>query len=179
MALLYIEMVVSTHEENPPGWPRPWLEHPSGRRPLPWILGSAPIILDAWITFDMDRARRAHTKRLCFCCGLPLAALIVLGCYRPERKAETLMRSDGPGGHPRCLALALGSCPHLASAGHRETITYLYEGSGLGYSTDSTDPTRPFDQPVRVDPEARPLTREALLALAVDDPEGRRSRESS
>lgn len=167
--------MLGVHEENPPGWPRPWLEHPFGRCPLPWILGSAPIILDAWLAFDVGRARRAHEQRLCFCCGLPLAARIVLGCYRPGRAAEALARSDGPGGHPRCLELALGSCPHLASAGRSETIAYLYEGSGLGYSPQSTitaHPAWPFDQPVRVDPAARPLTREALSELASADPRG-------
>jgi hypothetical protein len=158
---------------NPAGWPRPWLAHPTGRRlPVPWISGLAPLILGAWASFDPHRASQAQEQRLCFCCGRRLERLVILGRYSslPEKN----MLSDGPGGHPRCLALAAGACPYLQlqqACDPNVAVAYVYEGPGLGYRPIPASKTL-FSSPVVVDPTAQALTYPQLTRLAHHDPLG-------
>lgn len=160
---------------NPVGWPRPWLAHqPTGRRlPMPWISGLAPIITGAWASFDPHRALQAQEQRLCFCCGRQLERLVVLGRYASV-DSEKKMLSDGPGGHPQCLALAASVCPHLRRQQARDpdvTVAYVYDGPGLGYRP-TLDSKNPFSNPVVVDPTAHALTNAQLVGLASHDPLG-------
>lgn len=159
------------------GWPRPYAwyeadEHQvadgtrmSGNLPVPWVAEVGPHGV-GWTTFHGD-ADRAHDERLCQVCGLQLGSIVLLGLARP---GET----SGPGCHPRCMALAVQHCPHLALDG---VIAYQYTGPGPGYVDDIAFPwNSPYNglyaENVNVSTYAVPLTAADVKALAKRDPMG-------
>lgn len=167
------------------GWPRPHARfNPShydtppeeSRRvrllPVPWIAALQSTGAVEWTGFHRD-ADRAHHQRLCQICGQKLHRLIVLA--RAFQEGET----SGPGGHPRCMALAAQSCPHLLRHGGEDAVVaYLYDGPGLGYvSAPDWTPAEGetmYSDTNGVDSSSVPLTRGELKALARRDPLGDR-----
>lgn len=160
-----------------PGWPRPWrrwkarLDLPEGvpterLLPVPWINGGKTLTED-WLAFRAD-AIEAHDNRLCTVCGETMEGTIVLGRYGTEGKF-----TSGPGGHPRCLLLAVSLCPHFAIQDN--VVAYAYDGPTPGYRISSyvrEDAEQPYVDIAAVKHNARPLTREALRELAKRSPLG-------
>ncbi len=167
------------------GWPRPKAEWKAGGRmtyaggsrgampdrlPVPWMNGPCVAQRGDWHSFR-DDAWRAHAHRLCAVCGERMEGLVVLGQFG-HHPGET----SGPGGHPRCMWLAVNSCPHLAEQG--ETVAWSYDGPGNGYEISAEDGLQDGGVPENwgegepVSPGAQPLGREQLKALAKADPLG-------
>jgi hypothetical protein len=128
------ELTGSTQAGQPastPGWPRPfhdWQpEIGDGRRlPVPWVIATDPGGGVAWVALH-DHADQAHDGRLCQICGLIMDGVVLLGVTGDRY-------TNGPGCHPRCMALALVSCPHfLGRAAEGEGCVYRYDGPGPGY----------------------------------------------
>ena len=160
-----------------PGWPRPRCTYQTElgtfTLPRPWILArgrrdAAP----QWAEFDRARAKAAHERRLCQVCGDSLQQIIVLGLVQCSDD-----ETSGPGCHPRCAALMAQHCPHFARATRSPaaTVAFRYEGEGCGYELPvGYDPELPFAtvNPVLIDPDAEPMTRDDLRVLAAHDPLG-------
>lgn len=126
-----------------PGWPR-WfiavdIDGEQRHLPLPWINAVAPVFEGSrgFVKMDPRRAREAAEDRLCVICGLELGVSRVMGAFgsNVEIPHEVLL-TDGPPGHPRCIALAARHCPHLrrqwenTPAPDDVIIAYVYEGAG-------------------------------------------------
>lgn len=169
------ELIAATY----PGWPRRLLKVPWKPRamPLVWINASRPAFEhNGWKQLDQGRVREARDDLLCFCCGESLSLLQVMGRHRAsyEVDGDVARLTDGPGGHPRCMALATEHCPHLRaqlSAAPEREIAFVYSGPGLGY-IDIPEEMSIGTPRLLVRPEAEPLTLVQLLELAESDPLG-------
>ena len=139
--------------------------------PVPWVLEADDDGGVAWTSLH-DDAARAHHERLCQVCGLKLAVVILLG--------DDNGRTNGPGCHPRCMALAVRFCPNFP-AGESAVVAYRYEGPGVGYhipaavfrlSDDAEQ--NPYETGVVPVSAAivNPMTRAEVKALACRDPLG-------
>lgn len=161
-----------------PGWPRPYVERDEKRYPLPWVNGLAPALGRTFAELNGWRSRQCEDYRLCFCCGLALVRLQIMGRHRAsfEDEQHTVYLTDGPAGHPRCLALAAQHCPHLREQ-HRgdpdAVIALAWDGrERLGY-VELPSEMRTGAQPrLIVRPGAVPLTLGRLRELAKADPLG-------
>ena len=92
---------------------------------------------------------------------------------------HTVYLTDGPAGHPRCLALAAAHCPHLLNqhGGDPEYVIALAweDIEHLGY-VELPAEMRTGQQPrLVVRPGAVPLTLGRLRELASTDPLGERA----
>lgn len=165
------------------GWPRSKLKVDRHERavPLPWINGMLPAIeSDGWKRLDPMRNRVAEDESLCFCCGEPLRELSVMGRHRASfasgRSGRFAWITDGPAGHPRCLALAAAHCPHLREQhGGRDDIVIAFSWDRpdtLGYVETPLELVQLGEPRLLVRPEAVPLTLAELRALASRDPVG-------
>lgn len=76
----------------------------------------------------------------------------------------------GPGGHPRCILLAVQTCPHLVELGG--VVAWEYVGEGTGYVVTPEDLEDGFGSGEPVAPGARPLTRDEVRDIAKQDPWG-------
>jgi len=84
-------------------------------------------------------------------------------------RAETA----GPGGHPRCIWLAVNTCPHLVEHDDPDdTIAWLYVGDGVGYLISPDQLENEYGHGEEIIEGAEPLTRAALRVLAKQDPLG-------
>lgn len=167
-----------------PGFPRADLRVAWKPRayPLPWINSWKPALSrTGWKELDTKRAVEAEEKRLCFLCGEPLGDLSIMGRHRASYSEEGTDGSrwnwitDGPPGHPRCLALAAEVCPHLRTQheGNEDfIIAFQWEGPLLGYLEVPKDLMTDGSPRYLVRPGAKPLTLGELRALAEVDPLG-------
>jgi hypothetical protein len=171
----------AVHQERSPadtGWPRPkrpWKDgvgdgyHRDSRDklpdllPAPWINGTEIEAQEDWHSFRPD-AMRAHEERLCVVCGEPLNQSVILGVMDIRRR-----ETSGPGGHPRCIWVAVNSCPHLVEL-ESDTVAWEYVDEGVGYDGPSHEDA--YGSGERVDDSAHPLTRSQLKSLARTDPLG-------
>lgn len=169
---------IPPHKDGATGWPRPrgtWDKpyddaHEPKPLPVPWITHVSEREGVVWTMFH-DHASKAHTERLRQVCGEQLSRRLVL--CRAHQDGDT----PGPACHPRCAALAVRFCPHLAQHAGDEIIAYLYVGDGVGYEFEiySPDPDALdglYENPHQVVAEAEPLTRSQLVVLATEDPLG-------
>lgn len=160
------------------GWPRPRHEWRAARSvnrcpelparlPVPWINGPRVQADGDWHGFRVD-ALRAHHERLCVVCGLPLSQRILLGAMRGEQITA------GPGGHPRCILLAINTCPHLVELDWDDvTVAWEYIGAGVGYLLDDVDDVEEnYGAGEVIVGDARPLTRKQAVEIARLDPLG-------
>jgi hypothetical protein len=129
------------------GWPRRFLptDGTPARLPLPWINGAHPILNGrrGWVELNELRLKEAEKERLCFCCGEALNKTLVMGRHRAsfprdedEPGSPIIWLTDGPGGHPRCMALAAQYCPHLTRQHQGDPdfrIALAWAGEGPGY----------------------------------------------
>lgn len=170
------ELVAATR----PGWPRAMLQTPWRDRalPLPWISGLSPALKpEGWKEMVFERVEQAERQRMCFCCGDLLCKTTIMGRHRAswhdDENDRMIWLTDGPAGHPRCLALAAGHCPHLLKQhqGDRDYIIALrWDKPGLGYVELPEEMAGEVRRLVR--PNAVPLTLRELRALAATDPMG-------
>lgn len=83
--------------------------------------------------------------------------------------------TDGPAGHPRCVALAAEHCPHLRTQ-HKgdETflIAFVWTGGGLGYMQAPEDTSMEGGPRLVVRPGVTDLTLGELRQLALENPLG-------
>lgn len=164
------------------GWPRNRYAHPAQLKalPLPWINGTKPIFEQSgWIMLDAVRRRACEDERLCFCCGEPLQALSVMGRHKAsfKRGDRQVWLTDGPAGHPRCLALAAVHCPHLAAqhrGRERFIIAFTWRSLELGYVETPEEVVAKGEPRFIVRPGAKPITLGTLRKLARTDPLGAR-----
>lgn len=164
------------------GWPRAFIEWDEGLFPLPWVNGTAPALrLSGFVELNALRARNAEDYRLCFCCGEPLRHLAIMGRHRAslDDTDPQVWLTDGPAGHPRCMALAAKHCPHLRGQ-HRDdsgfVIALAWEGiEVLGYVELPSEMNTGGQPRFIVRPGAVPLTLGRLRELAVADPLGERA----
>lgn len=143
----------------------PWLPD---RLPAPWIGGLHPHDSDDWHSFR-DDAVRCHHERLCAICGEPMGERVLLGSM-DQRKMTA-----GPGGHPRCIALAVATCPHLAQRRDDPdaVVAYEYVGDDVGYLIVNDDQLHnDYGSGEDIHPDARPLTRAQVQQIALRDPLG-------
>lgn len=159
-----------------PGWPRPWRmwEPDEWKRergamarllPVPWINGSN-IEKGDWLSFPDDRDR-AHHDRLCAVCGEHMAGAVVLGAFMG------LKETSGPGGHPRCMLMAVLLCPHFQKEREEDApVAWLHRGDGPGYVVEGAWKDEPYIGTNDVVPTAEPLTVDALKKLAKAEPLG-------
>lgn len=171
-----------------PGWPRALVEDPAMSPamraqalrpprpiPLPWINAINPLLHGrrGWLEMHGARSREADEQGLCFCCGLPLQRLKVMGQHRSS--FDGVPMTDGPPGHPRCVALAATYCPHLERQ-HRGdedvVIAYGWGEDGPGYQQVPEEMLVSGQPRYVVLPGARPLTLAHLRLLAQRDPLG-------
>ena len=147
----------------PPGWPRPRAEGPDGELlPVPWVVEASHGEGVAWTVLH-DDSQRAHTERLCQVCGLKLHQVVLLGTFDGY--------VNGPGCHPRCLALALQFCPHFTGGHDTDQVGWRYEGDGLGYiAPGAFGDVYAISNPV--DPAGVAITRAEVKDLARRDPLG-------
>lgn len=178
------------HAKAAPGWPRWFFLVTVGgrprRMPLPWINGLHPVWagVRGFVKMEpgrVDEAKSAGRFGLCVVCGEELGHVRVMGRWRGDKELERVtMLTDGPPGHPRCIALAVKHCPHLrALAGEPEgdrkgpepdrVVAYVYDGPG---PAAMEVPGTNAGIPRVVHPRARPLTPEELRALVSRDPLG-------
>jgi hypothetical protein len=194
--------VVELQRRSQPGWPRWMVPMQNGRRyPMPWINAISPVFygLAGFTRMDLGRVQAANDDGLCFCCGLPLERVICMGRYAGaredtdeatfEHEGKPVYLTDGPPGHPRCVALAAQHCPHLRRDDglRRPTrdgiVAFAYEGrrdlACLEVPLKREERELPDGtmaehmRPRVVNPRARRLSREELSALASSDPMGR------
>ncbi len=165
-----------------PGWPRalvrvPWKVKPL---PLPWINAIAPLLKErGWVEMDGNRWRDADDHGLCFCCGEPLRGTKVLGrhgasWYSAECR-HMVWLTDGPPGHPRCIALAARHCPHLRGQHQGDedfVIALAWTGDGVGYVEVPPEHQVEGAPRLLVHPHAKQLTLAQLRAYASADPLG-------
>lgn len=169
---------------NPDGLPARCPELPE-RLPVPWINGpciersSEALRASAWTEFREDGSR-AHYERLCFFCGQPLGSRILLGAFGISIGGRPL--TSGPGGHPRCIRIAIECCPHLVELrnhGPETIVAYEYVGPGTGYEVDPE--YKDFREWInaegwgsgeKIDLSARPLTSSQVADIAKKDPLG-------
>jgi hypothetical protein len=125
-----------------PGWPRAMIRTRWRSRtyPLPWINGWKPMVeRHGFKELNTKRNNEAERDRLCFCCGEPLLELSLMGRHRASFE---VWLTDGPAGHPRCMALAVEYCPHLRKQ-HRGdpdfVIAYAWRGKTIGYVETPTE----------------------------------------
>jgi hypothetical protein len=160
------------------GWPRRWLHWKAGRghtprrqsglKPVPWINGVHPAEDNNWLQFPPERSDKAYYHRVCVVCGEPMTGTIIFGVDDEDSHSTA-----GPGGHPRCLWLAVNTCPHLMEKGPAETVAWAYEGTGRGHTCPAVPDDEPYSSGSQVvDLDARPLTRDELRAWAKRDPFG-------
>jgi hypothetical protein len=156
------------------------------RLPLPWVNGLKPVWQAARGFVEMDPKRVSASEQtkpwgLCVVCGLELGRVRVMGRFRGTDRLAGVMLTDGPAGHPRCIALAARHCPHLRSlagldeplrngAEHDRVVAYVYDGPGP--PSLAVPKGRGSGLPRVVHPSARKLTPEDLRALAKTDPLG-------
>lgn len=130
------------------------------RFPTPWINGTHGLRGDFY-SFRID-SLRALEDRLCCICGDPLRASVAIGAESGKR------RTAGGWGHPRCLVLAVRTCPHFTEAPVPfEVVAYRHTGPGIGV----VRPEFAIDDIVET---AEPLSLGALVAWAKADPWGDR-----
>jgi len=127
-----------------PGWPRPKAPGPDGKLlPVPWIVPPPE-----WASMDPARGRASIEERLCQVCGEGFtepdeAAVIFLdgmprdietyrelavgyevgsdpNCWALDK--IVLKARDQAILHERCAKLAVGFCPHLATAKAKNTL---------------------------------------------------------
>lgn len=169
------------------GWPRTFL-HSDGddrARPMQWINGIAAAVDGSWIAMDPARLRESREERVCFCCGGRLGTVEVMGRHRASEpwSDPPIWLSDGPPGHPRCVALAAGFCPHLyRQHGGVEDflIAWAFTPStawprGYVMIEQRDDPDAEQQGPMNrmiVHPSAFPLTLGRLREYAARDPLG-------
>lgn len=162
------------------GWPRNRYVAPGRDRalPLPWINGLNPFA-DArgWIMLDGARRHACEHERLCFCCGEPLQTLSIMGRHRASfrRGDRRVWLTDGPAGHPRCMALAAVHCPHLRDqhrGRERFIIAFTWRGLELGYVEMPEEIVAKGEPRFIVRPGATPITLGTLRKLAAADPLG-------
>lgn len=166
-----------------PGWPRLMLKVPwkPWAYPLPWISRSAPAFNRiGWRELDKDRWAEAERDRLCFCCGMKLERLTIMGRHRAslEDTEPQVWLTDGPAGHPRCVALAAEHCPHLREQHRGQTdfvIAFAWNDPEiLGYVELPLKTEKGRELRLIVRPGARPLTLGELRKLAKGNPMGAR-----
>lgn len=167
-------------EATRPGWPRMRFRRPGEKaHPMPWINALNPAMKPrGWIEMHGQRVRQAEEQRLCFCCGQELAELSVMGRHRASfldtDTGQWIWMTDGPPGHPRCVALAAAHCPHLLDQheGHADyTIALLWRGATTGYV--ETPQEMSIGEPrYVVRPGAVALSLGELRKLAARDPLG-------
>jgi hypothetical protein len=178
-----------TRPTDAPGWPRRWLrwkgrtiipqgEHRlPGLKPSPWINGDGPEKANDWLCFPADRSFSAYYHGACVVCGEPCEGAYVMGAYGgfwQDKGKETA----GPGGHPRCLYLAVTTCPHLLEIDADKPVAYVYDGFRNSHTCRQAEvgEDEPYSDGVQeVNQDAVPLTRDELKALARRDPDGTRS----
>lgn len=115
----------------------------------------------------------AEKEGICFCCGEVLRKLQVMGRHRAS--IEGVHLTDGPAGHPRCVALAAEHCPHLRNQHKGDegfVIALVWRGQGLGYVKTPHEMMVDGSPRLVVRPEATTLTLGELRKLAKDDPLG-------
>jgi hypothetical protein len=164
------------------GWPRARLAHPAQLRalPLPWINGTKPAFEpQGWKMLDAGRRRDCEELRLCFCCGERLDGLSVMGRHRASfrRGDRWVWLTDGPAGHPRCMALAAVHCPHLRDqhrGRERFIIAFTWRGLELGYVETPEEIVAKGEPRFIVRPGAKAITLGTLRKLAKADPLGER-----
>jgi hypothetical protein len=133
--------------------------------PVPWINGPRVRESGDWHGFRKD-ATRAHHERLCIVCGEKLHERILIGSVSGQRETA------GPGGHPRCILLAVNRCPHIAERDSTEIVAFEYIGPGVGYIVASDQLETGWGAGEDIVPEARPLTRPQVARIAQADPWG-------
>lgn len=167
-----------------PGWPRPKREarvrwDPDLKMlPAPYINGE-PIERsvklgrrgDGWLDFRDDCYQRHVVERRCVVCGEPLNKVILLGAFSTDHLDDRPLTS-GPGGHPRCMWLAVKSCPHLQEKSEG-VVAYRYRGKGIGFFKP---PTKANDMGagdrLLASAARHPLTLEQVREIALADPMG-------
>ncbi len=156
-----------SHCADAPGGPRPWVATPTtargrpgvgDRMPVPWVNGSHALGGD-FLQFKRHIAS-VIAERLCFACGGSLLEISVMGLLREGS-------TDGPPGHPRCLALAAGTCPHLLALEPSRAVAFAHTGRGPAILPDPLGVLR------LISPDATSLTRRQLERLSSADPLGR------
>lgn len=159
---------------------------PGRKMPLPFINADAP---HDWLNFGDMQSTACYAARLCVVCGLKLEGAVVLGRFG---NADRL--TNGPGGHPRCLHMAVNVCPHFNPSNPRvarrarvggfeepgredRIVAYLVRSErSLGWIPE-WDHGGLVDGPYatfgnRVEFGAEELTRPELRLLALADPLG-------
>lgn len=133
--------------------------------PAPWISGTSIERRGDWTAFRAE-AIDAYRKRLCAVCGERTGKRILLGVYNLRKRL-----TSGPGGHPRCMWLALNTCPHLVELSREQPVAWEYVGDGPGHVIDP-EHTDDYGAGERVVDEARPVTYEQARVIARLDPLG-------
>lgn len=189
VAALGVEELVAKTEA---GWPRWFMRLRDGRRlPVPWINGVNPIFHGAsgFTMMVPKRVEQARAERLCVVCGEQLGRVVAMGRYTGG--PEGVMLTDGPPGHPRCIALAALHCPHLRRRDELRkvnadgVVAYVYDGPSFacipvpGRDSERKADGRDVMLPRVVNPRARAVTLGELQALASADPLGGFPSESS
>lgn len=173
------------------GWPRrklPWTDSTTGKtelKPNLWIGGhNQP---DDWLTFQSGRERIACEQRRCVVCGEVMEGAMVFGRFFGHyRKQEGWALTDGPAGHPRCIHLAVNTCPHFKRAlEKRQSLRKVWDDSVVGRSSFKRpivahvwiSEDSPYDGSGTGSMSLNPdnivsITREELAALAKEAPLG-------
>jgi hypothetical protein len=159
------------------GWPRPrarWEPRPQSKRgkwparmlPTLWVLDRIGGET-SWTAFH-PTATDAHVDRLCSVCGERMGGTVVLCKFKDSRWS-----TSGPGCHPRCAALAVKHCPHLQETPDGETVAFRWDWNGNGYLWADPDVSEVYtDGDLVVEPDAVPMSREAVVKLARTRPLG-------
>lgn len=141
----------------------------AGNLPVPWVIAAGGDGNPCWTTMHPD-ATEAHIRRLCQICGEPTDGTILMGVVGDAERRET----NGPGCHPRCMALAIQFCPHFGRDADA-VVAFRYDGPGPGYREPQygwAEPDNPFYDNNAVDADATPMTRAEVRELARLDPLG-------
>lgn len=161
------------------GWPRAFVRWDERTFPLPWVNGLAPALRsNGFLELNAWRFRQCEDHRRCFCCGELLRRLSIMGRHRAslDDTEPQVWLTDGPAGHPRCVALAAAHCPHLLGQ-HRGREDYVIalaweDIEVLGYVEMPAEMLVGNQPRLVVRPDAVPLTLGRLRELAVADPLG-------
>jgi hypothetical protein len=173
-------------DEEPDAYERPGLPRPKhewrGRHssidrcpelpdklPVPWVNGPCVRDDDDWHSFRDDSIRIYH-ERLCVICGNKLGVRMLIPAQDGKRE------SSGGGAHPKCCLIAINRCPHLvehANLGAISAWEYTGTDSGLLLEQSQIDYEEwgSFDE---ISPDAKPLTKDQVRAIAHADPWGER-----
>lgn len=125
---------------NDKGWPRPTLsvandlkvrmrlegaDMKQTRLPLMYVSGTMPS-QGVWAGIDGSRMAECIRDRVCIVCGERYRGDYVVA------RLDNQVGQQSTWGHPRCILLAVVSCPHFRRQG-MDVVAYTAEGEPLSY----------------------------------------------